>query len=55
MGFKQKAPKLTVIVCVKRHHTRMFPTGAGDKNGNVLPGTVIENSPRNDICKATSE
>ncbi|KAI9666996.1 MAG: hypothetical protein M1829_005603 [Trizodia sp. TS-e1964] len=44
-----KAPKLTVIVCIKRHHTRMFPTERGDKLGNVLPGTVVENASDNDI------
>jgi eukaryotic translation initiation factor 2C len=36
-------PKITVIVATKRHHIRFFPgSGAGDKNGNPLPGTVIE-------------
>lgn len=36
---------VTVIICAKRHHTRLFPTGygEGDQNGNVLPGTVVEN------------
>ena len=29
----------------------MFPTEAGDKNGNVLPGTVVENRKGNDICE----
>lgn len=48
-------PKITVVVCVKRHHTRMFPTERGDKLGNVLPGTVVENSPNNDICEANCE
>lgn len=52
MTYGPKAPKLTVVVCVKRHHTRMFPTEAGDKNGNVLPGTVVENSHKNDICES---
>ncbi|KAI9836342.1 MAG: hypothetical protein M1838_005079 [Thelocarpon superellum] len=42
-------PRITIVVCVKRHHTRLFPTGQGDKNGNVLPGTVVENSTANDI------
>lgn len=37
--------KITVINCVKRHHTRMFPKSEqGDKLGNVFPGTVLENS-----------
>ena len=53
MAYKEKAPKITIIICIKRHHTRMFPTEAGDKNGNVLPGTVIENAPKNDICKSS--
>ena len=37
--------KLTVVNCVKRHHTRLFPQRGqrtGDK-GNVLPYTVVEN------------
>lgn len=36
-------PKITVIVATKRHHIRFFPgSGTGDKNGNPLPGTIIE-------------
>ncbi|MCJ1286708.1 hypothetical protein MMC26_006054 [Xylographa opegraphella] len=36
--------KITIINCVKRHHTRLFPhSERGDKLGNVLPGTVVEN------------
>ena len=31
----------TVIVCEKRHHIRFFPL-SGDKNGNPLPGTLVE-------------
>ncbi|MCJ1398779.1 hypothetical protein MMC11_001980 [Xylographa trunciseda] len=36
--------KVTIINCVKRHHTRLFPQSErGDKLGNVLPGTLVEN------------
>ena len=37
--------KITVVNCVKRHHTRLFPgSESGDKLGNVYPGTMVENS-----------
>ncbi|KAI9756775.1 MAG: hypothetical protein M4579_003692 [Chaenotheca gracillima] len=48
-SFGRQAPKITVVVVVKRHHTRLFPTERGDRNGNVLPGTVVENSGGHDI------
>lgn len=37
-------PKITVIVGTKRHHIRFFPVNQadGDKNGNPLPGTIVE-------------
>jgi len=37
-------PKLTIIICGKRHHARFFPTAAAnaDKNGNTRPGTVVD-------------
>jgi eukaryotic translation initiation factor 2C len=40
------SPKFTTIVGTKRHHIRFFPRegdhDAGDKNGNPLPGTLVE-------------
>lgn len=40
----QYRPKLTIIICGKRHHTRFYPTqedsAAGD--GNPRPGTVVD-------------
>ena len=38
---KGVVPKITVIVATKRHHIRFFPE-KGDKNGNLLPGTVVD-------------
>ncbi|QDS71257.1 hypothetical protein FKW77_000562 [Venturia effusa] len=39
----QVQPKITVIICAKRHHIRFFPAaGHGDRNGNPNPGTLIE-------------
>ena len=38
-------PKLTMIVCIKRHQMRMFPTTRADaigRAGNVAPGAVID-------------
>jgi len=37
-------PKVSIIICGKRHHTRFFPTEAGfsDQNGNPRPGTVVD-------------
>ncbi|CAI4219608.1 unnamed protein product [Parascedosporium putredinis] len=36
-------PKFTVIVATKRHHIRFFPDrSCADKNGNPLPGTLVE-------------
>lgn len=36
--------KITFIVVQKRHHTRFFPIKRtpGDKNNNVVPGTVVD-------------
>lgn len=37
-------PKLAIIVCGKRHHTRFYPTDSkfADKSSNCLPGTVVD-------------
>lgn len=37
-------PKLTIVICGKRHHTRFYPTeeSAADKDGNPRPGTVVD-------------
>ena len=37
-------PKLTIVICGKRHHTRFFPTESqfADQNGNPRPGTVVD-------------
>jgi eukaryotic translation initiation factor 2C len=36
-------PKFTVVIAGKRHHIRFFPEpGKGDRNGNPLPGTLVE-------------
>ena len=42
---KPYLPKLTIVVCGKRHHARMLGTAAEQisKNGNTLPGTVVDN------------
>ena len=41
---KPYRPKLTIIVCGKRHHTRFYPTESkdADANGNPRPGTVVD-------------
>lgn len=41
---KPYRPKLTIIICGKRHHTRFYPTqeGTGDHLGNPKPGTVVD-------------
>lgn len=38
-------PKITFIVCQKRHHTRLFPGNPSDgcgKHKNVFPGSVVD-------------
>jgi len=39
---RQYRPKVTIVICGKRHHSRFYPTAAEQKsnNGNTLPGTV---------------
>ncbi|KAI0835954.1 Piwi-domain-containing protein [Hypoxylon sp. FL0890] len=41
---KEKLPKITVVIVVKRHHTRFYPTKSGDadKKSNPQPGTVVD-------------
>ncbi|TFK31811.1 argonaute-like protein [Crucibulum laeve] len=37
-------PKLSIVICGKRHHTRFYPTeeANADQNGNPRPGTVVD-------------
>ncbi|TRM60656.1 ribonuclease H-like domain-containing protein [Schizophyllum amplum] len=37
-------PKLTIVICGKRHHTRFFPTDSNgaDHKGNPKAGTVVD-------------
>ena len=41
---KRYKPKLTIIICGKRHHARLYATDSAcaDKNGNTRPGTVVD-------------
>lgn len=34
--------KITVVVAVKRHSTRFFPTSIASANGNCRPGTLVD-------------
>ena len=37
------SPKFLVVIASKRHHVRFFPPqGQGDRNGNPIPGTLVE-------------
>ncbi|CAK5264708.1 unnamed protein product [Mycena citricolor] len=38
------SPKLSIVICGKRHHTRFYPTEAGNaaNDGNPRPGTVVD-------------
>jgi eukaryotic translation initiation factor 2C len=41
---KQGFPKISIIICGKRHHTRFYPVGTqnADKSSNCEPGTVVD-------------
>jgi eukaryotic translation initiation factor 2C len=41
---KKNSPKISVIVCGKRHHTRFYPVqeNEADRSSNCGPGTVVD-------------
>jgi len=41
---KQGFPKISIIVCGKRHHTRFYPTAEAnaDRSSNCEPGTIVD-------------
>ena len=41
---KAYSPKLTIVICGKRHHTRFFPMDPAHAahDGNPKPGTVVD-------------
>lgn len=43
-SFDKYAPKLTVSICGKRHHTRFYPTSSdqADRTSNTKAGTVVD-------------
>lgn len=43
-GDKAKQPRISIIVSVKRHQTRFYPTDKDQKtdSGNIMPGTVVD-------------
>ncbi|KAI6114150.1 Piwi-domain-containing protein [Pisolithus sp. B1] len=43
-GGKSYDPALTIIICGKRHHVKLFPDRPeyADRNGNTRPGTVVD-------------
>ncbi|KIK27482.1 hypothetical protein PISMIDRAFT_674841 [Pisolithus microcarpus 441] len=43
-GGKSYHPSLTIIICGKRHHVKLFPDSSehADRNGNTRPGTVVD-------------
>ncbi|KAL2075619.1 hypothetical protein VTL71DRAFT_562 [Oculimacula yallundae] len=40
----QGFPKISIVICGKRHHTRFFPTtvATADRSSNCQPGTVVD-------------
>lgn len=42
--YQHAQPKISIIVSVKRHHTRFYPTAEDktSKSGNIRPGTVVD-------------
>lgn len=47
MKDKRWSPKITLVVSVKRHSTRFYPTGQASmnkKSGNIKAGTVVDRS-----------
>ena len=43
-AIKQEIPKISIIVCGKRHHTRFYPSveGEADRSSNCFPGTIVD-------------
>ncbi|XP_006457125.1 argonaute-like protein [Agaricus bisporus var. bisporus H97] len=43
-GGKAYRPKLSIIICGKRHHARFFATNSqyASQNGNTRPGTIVD-------------
>jgi eukaryotic translation initiation factor 2C len=41
---KQGFPKITIVICGKRHHTRFYPVveANADRSSNCEPGTVVD-------------
>ncbi|KAH6724161.1 QDE2 protein [Leptodontidium sp. MPI-SDFR-AT-0119] len=41
---KQGFPKVSIIICGKRHHTRFYPTAEkdADRSSNCEPGTIVD-------------
>ncbi|KAK7436896.1 hypothetical protein VKT23_018916 [Stygiomarasmius scandens] len=41
---KSYRPQISIIICGKRHHSKLFPTDSqyADRNGNTRPGTVVD-------------